>query len=200
MTRQSPLAQLPPDSLPPVTIERIADRIALLFPDLHAPICGYGEIARAVSKGLNMSCSVLAAKRLAAVGRENRLPVWKWTVLNRVFMLPIHFQAWAVLALVPSGASVPSGANAPGRRKKPVFVTPQKRRTPVQTKALAALALGVIRAHPGAGAAEIAKELGVEIRALMLPLEALRRARPPKVAVTGRAPRSMRYTALEGKA
>lgn len=110
------------DGLPPIAPDTIGARCDALFPNPDEPIVGYISIARAVSRLLNTSCGVLAAKRLSSMGRENRLPVWKWSVLNRVFLLPRHLKCWAILALVPSGAVVPRGAPKKprlGPKKKP---------------------------------------------------------------------------------
>lgn len=95
--------------LPPVGPETIGARCDALFPR-NDPIVGYVAIARAVSRLFATSCSVITAKRLAAARRPNRLPVWRWQHINVVFLLPQHLRCWAILDIVPAGASAPKGA------------------------------------------------------------------------------------------
>lgn len=102
--------------LPPAGPDTIEARFHALHAD-NAPIRGFPNIAKAVSRVLDTSCSVATAKLLATPGyKDPRLPVWKFAYTQKVFMLPKHLLAWAVLVIVPHGAMKPRGAGAALRR------------------------------------------------------------------------------------
>lgn len=76
------------------------------------PIIGYDQIAKAVTRAIKCSVSVRTAKRYAAQGRTNRLPVFVYPN-GRAYLIPAHLALWAQAWL----ARKPSGARPPGKAK-----------------------------------------------------------------------------------
>ena len=72
------------------------------------PIAGWEAIATAAGRAIQQSVSVNTAKRYAAPGRDNRLPVYKYQN-ERVYLSPEDLALWARawLRRRPLGAKVP---------------------------------------------------------------------------------------------
>ncbi len=81
-------------------------------------IVGWEMIAKAVTKALDRSVSVPTARRYAAPGHDNRLPVVRFEGCKDVFLRPLALKLWVELQKreVPIGMR-PSGRSRPRRKK-----------------------------------------------------------------------------------
>jgi hypothetical protein len=72
------------------------------------PICGWPQIAKAVSRALGCSVSKRTAQRYARPARPHRLPVFRYDN-GRVYLMPGALRLWVNTRAMPLGGRLPGG-------------------------------------------------------------------------------------------